>query len=182
VLKLLRKAGIKWLCLGIESADKNVRLEVSKGKFEDVNIVDVVNQIHDADIGIIANYMFGLPGDTYETMKKTLDLSLELNTIAWNAYAAMPLPGSQLYKDAVDKGYDLPEDYAGYSFHAYTTKPLPTDSLKPEEILKFRDEAYLAYHTDEKFLDKVKNTYGDIAVNNIVENTKVKLKRKILGD
>ena len=182
VLKLLRKAGIKWLCLGIESADKNVRLEVSKGKFEDVNIVDVVNQIHDADIGIIANYMFGLPGDTHETMKKTLDLSLELNTIAWNAYAAMPLPGSQLYKDAVDKGYDLPEDYAGYSFHAYTTKPLPTDSLKPEEILKFRDEAYLAYHTDEKFLDKVKNTYGDIAVNNIIENTKVKLKRKILGD
>ena len=182
VLKLLRKAGIKWLCLGIESADKNVRLEVSKGKFEDVNIVDVVNQIHDADIGIIANYMFGLPGDTHETMQKTLDLSLELNTIAWNAYAAMPLPGSQLYKDAVEIGYDLPEDYAGYSFHAYTTKPLPTDSLTPEEILKFRDEAYLIYHTDEKFLTKVKETYGDIAVNNIVENTKVKLKRKILGD
>ena len=96
VLKLLRKAGIKWLCLGIESADRNVRLEVSKGKFEDVNIVDVVNQIHDADIGIIANYMFGLPGDTHETMKKTLDLSLELNTIEWNAYAAIPLPSKSV--------------------------------------------------------------------------------------
>ena len=24
---------------------------------------------------------------------------------------------SQLYKDAVEKGFDLPEDYAGYSFH-----------------------------------------------------------------
>ena len=182
VLKLLRKAGIKWLCLGIESADKNVRLEVSKGKFEDVNILDVVNQIHDADIGIIANYMFGLPGDTFETMQKTLDLSLELNTIAWNAYAAMPLPGSQLYKNAVESGFELPEDYAGYSFHAYTTKPLPTDELKPSEILKFRDEAYLAYHTNEKFLNKVQKTYGDIAVNNIIKNTRVKLKRKILGD
>lgn len=182
VLKLLRKAGIKWLCLGIESADKNVRLEVSKGKFEDVNIVDVVNQIHDADIGIIANYMFGLPGDTHETMQKTLDLSLELNTIAWNAYAAMPLPGSQLYKNAVDAGIDLPEDYAGYSFHAYTTKPLPTEDLTPEEILRFRDKAYLVYHNDKKFLEKVKNTYGDIAVDNIIKNTKVKLKRKILGD
>ena len=182
VLKLLRKAGIKWLCLGIESADKNVRLEVSKGKFEDVNIVDVVNQIHDADIGIIANYMFGLPGDTHETMQKTLDLSLELNTIAWNAYAAMPLPGSQLYKNAVDAGIDLPEDYAGYSFHAYTTKPLPTKALTPEEILRFRDKAYLIYHNDKKFLEKVKNTYGDVAVDNIIKNTKVKLKRKILGD
>jgi|TARA_R110000824_G_scaffold395812_1_gene596794 anaerobic magnesium-protoporphyrin IX monomethyl ester cyclase len=182
VLKLLRKAGIKWLCLGIESADKNVRLEVSKGKFEDVNIEEVVNQIHGADIGIIANYMFGLPGDTFETMQKTLDLSLELNTIAWNAYAAMPLPGSQLYKNAVESGFDLPEDYAGYSFHAYTTKPLPTDSLTPEEILKFRDDAYLAYHTDAKFLNKVQDAYGSVAVKNIIENTKVKLKRKILGD
>ena len=34
ILKLIRKAGIKWLALGIESADKTVRLEVDKGKFE----------------------------------------------------------------------------------------------------------------------------------------------------
>jgi hypothetical protein len=76
----------------------------------------------------------------------------------------------------------MPEDYAGYSFHAYTTQPLPTDDLSPEKILKFRDDAYLKYHTNPKFLKKVKDTYGDIAVNNILKNTKVKLKRKILGD
>ena len=124
--------------------------------------------------------MFGLPTDTMETMEKTLQLSYELCTIAWNAYAAMPLPGSQLYKDAVDRGFKLPEDYAGYSFHAYTTQPLPTDELTPEQILKFRDEAYLKYHTYEPFLNKVRETYGEIAVNNILENTKIKLKRKIL--
>ena len=105
-----------------------------------------------------------------------------MNTIAWNAYAVMPLPGSKVYKDAVEAGFKLPEDYAGYSFHAYTTQPLPTDELTPEQILKFRDDAYLKYHTNPKFLEKVRNTYGDIAVNNILENTKIKLKRKILGD
>ena len=31
-------------------------------------------------------------------------------------------------------------------------------------------------------VDLVSKTYGDIAVNNILKNTKVKLKRKILGD
>lgn len=182
VLKLLRKAGIKWLCLGIESADRNVRLEISKGKFEDVDIVEVVNQIHDADIGIIGNYMFGLPGDTMESMQKTLDLSFQLNTIAWNAYAAMPLPGSQLYKNALENGIELPDDYAGFSFHAYNTQPLPTETLTPEQILKFRDEAYVKYHTHKPFLNKVKKEYGNIAVDNILKNTKIKLKRKILGD
>ena len=49
--------------------------ETMNFKFEDVNIVEVVNQVHDADIGIIANYMFGLPTDTKETMEKTLQLS-----------------------------------------------------------------------------------------------------------
>ena len=38
ILKLVRSAGIKWLCLGIESADKKIRTEISKGKFEDVDI------------------------------------------------------------------------------------------------------------------------------------------------
>ena len=35
----------------------------------------------------MANYMFGLPGDDAETVKKTFDLSLELCTSGWNTYA-----------------------------------------------------------------------------------------------
>ena len=101
VLELVRKAGIKWLCLGIESADKKVRLEVSKGRFEDVDIEKVVQSVHDSDIEIMANYIFGLPGDTIKTIKKTYDLSEELCTAGWNTYAAMALPGSKLYFDAI---------------------------------------------------------------------------------
>ena len=122
-------------------------MEASKGKFEDLDIKDVVKKVHDADIEIIANYLFGLQGDTFESMQKTLDLGLELCTIAWNAYAVMALPGSGLYKEAIEKGFELPDDYAGYSFYSYNTKPLPTEKLSPSEILKFRDEAYTTYHT-----------------------------------
>jgi len=182
ILDLVRKAGIKWLCLGIESGDKDVRLEVSKGRFEDVDIRNVVQQVHDADIEIMANYLFGLPTDNIETMQKTYDLSEELCTVAWNAYAVMPLPGSKLYKDAVEAGYDLPEDYAGYSFHAYTTKPMPTKYCTPAEVLKFRDDAFDKYHAYPPFLERVKKRYGQVAVDNIIEQSKLKLKRKILGD
>ena len=170
------------MCLGIESGDKNVRLEVSKGKFEDVDIRNVVNQVHKADIEIMANYLFGLPSDNLETMEKTYQLSEELCTVAWNAYAVMPLPGSKLYKDSVEAGYDLPEDYAGYSFHAYTTKPMPTKYCTPAEVLKFRDDAFDRYHSHPEFLERVKNRYGQIAVDNILDQSKLKLKRKILGD
>ena len=182
ILNLVRQAGIKWLALGIESGDKAIRLEVSKGKFDDVNISQVIKNVHDADIEVMANYIFGLPSDTKETMKKTFDLSKDLCTVGWNTYAAMALPGSQLYKTAIEKQYTLPEDYAGYSFHAYNTQPLPTEFLTPEEVLEYRDQCFTDYHLYEPFLRKIENKFGIDAVENIKIMTKVKLKRKILGD
>ena len=181
ILTLVRKAGIKWLCLGIESGDKSVRLEVAKGKFEDVDVRDVIKKVHEADIDVMANYIFGLPGDNHETIKKTFDLSLELCTLGWNTYAAMALPGSQLYKNAVQKKYKLPENYEGYSFHSYETQPLPTETLKPEEILEYRDKSYINYHTYKPFLEKIEKKFGKKAIANIKDMTKVNLKRKILG-
>jgi len=181
-LKLLSEAGIKWLALGIESADKKVRLEVSKGRFEDVDIQKVIGQVHQAGIDVMANYIFGLPGDTKESMQKTLDLSIELCTLGWNAYAAMALPGSQLYRDALRNNLELPQTYESHSFHSYDTLPLANENLTSSEILKFRDNAFMKYHTSEKFLEKVQKKYGTIAKSNLEEMCKVRLKRKILGD
>jgi len=180
LLELVRSAGIKWLALGIESGDKNVRLEVSKGKFEDVDIDKVIEQVHAADIEVMANYIFGLPGDTQESMQKTLELSKELCTFGWNAYAAMALPGSQLYKNAVINGISLPDTYEGYSFHGYDTLPLPTDTLTGAEVLAFRDKAFDEYHSYLPFLERIKAKFGQIAVDNINDMLKVKLKRKII--
>ena len=182
VLKLVRSAGIKWLCLGIESGDKSVRLEVAKGKFDDVDVRAVINKVHEADINVMANYIYGLPGDTKETMKKTFDLSLELCTAGWNTYAAMALPGSLLYKNALSKKDKLPDSYEGYSFHSYETQPLPTENLTAAEILKYRDESFKKYHTDVSFLNKIEKKFGKKAVENIKQMTKVSLKRKIFGD
>jgi radical SAM superfamily enzyme YgiQ (UPF0313 family) len=181
-LTLIRDAGIKWLALGIESGVKSIRLEASKGKFQDVDIKDVIKRIHDADIEVIANYIFGLPGENLENMQTTLDLSLELCTIAWNAYAAMALPGTALYKRAEENGYNLPNEYSGYSFYSHDTLPLPTEHLTPAQIIKFRDDAFTTYHTYPPFLEKVRNKYGDISMNNIKDLTKIKLKRKLLEE
>ena len=179
ILDLIKRAGIKWLCLGIESGEKKIRTEVSKGKFEDIDIKGIVTKVHKAGIKVMANYIFGLPGDTMKSMQTTLDLSMELCTLGWNAYAAMPLPGSKLYKDAMEKGQELPDDYDGYSFHAFNSTPLPTINLMPKEILKFRDDAWKIYHTSKPFLDKIEKNFGLKARRNITNMSKIKLKRKI---
>ena len=182
ILELVRKAGIKWLALGIESGDKAVRLEVDKGKFEDVDVQKVIDRVHQADINVMANYIYGLPGDTNETIKKTFELSLKLCTAGWNTYGAMALPGSYLYKKALEDGVKLPDSYEGYSFHSYETLPLPTETLSAKEVITLRDEAFDKYHNHKPFLNLIEKKFGKKAAENIVEMTKIKLKRKIKGD
>jgi len=94
----------------------------------------------------------------------------------------MALPGSKLYYDALKKNVKLPETYEGYSFHSYETLPLPTDTLSPKEILKFRDEAFVKYHSNTKFLERVKTKFGDNAVNQIKSMLEIKLKRKLFDE
>ena len=182
ILDKVRKAGIKWLCLGIESGRKDIRLEVSKGKFEDVDVTKIVKQVEASDINVLANYIYGLPGETRESIEHTYKLSEELNTLGWNTYAAMALPGSQLYSDALKNNIPLPEKYEEFSFHSYSTKPLPTEYLEAHEILKLRDEKFIQYFTNSKFLEKIGKKFGINAVKNIQDMVKIKLKRKIIEE
>ena len=179
-LETLKKAGVNWLAVGIESANTMVRKDVTKGRFEDVDIRDVVAKIRDHDINVIANYIFGLPEDTMDSMQMTLDLALELNTEEANFYSAMAYPGSPLHGQALKEGWKLPDCYAGYSQHSYDCQPLPTKYLTPEQVLVFRDEAWMTYHTNPAFLDLIRTKFGQVAVDETLRSTEIKLKRKIL--
>jgi radical SAM superfamily enzyme YgiQ (UPF0313 family) len=181
-LNLIRSAGIRWLALGIESADRDVRLEVSKGKFQDVDIRQVVQQIHLAGIEVMANYIVGLPGDDPVKMQKTLDLSLELCTSGWNMFPAMALPGSQLYKTALERNLQLPSNYEGFSFHSYETVPMQSSTLSGAEILTFRDNAFNFYHSHSTFLNRIESIFGQNAVRVIKEMNKHKLRRKLVDE
>jgi len=179
-LEILKKAGVNWLALGIESGNTRVRKDVTKGRFEDVDIRSVVNKIREHGINVIGNYIFGLPEDDMQSMQMTLDLAIEMNTEEANFYSAMAYPGSPLYGIAKKEGWKLPSTYAGFSQHSYEGQPLPTKYLTAEQVLAFRDEAWMKYHTNPKFLDLLKTKFGQAAVDETIKSTKIKLKRKIL--
>ena len=82
-------------------------------------------------------------------------------------------------KEALDKGDAMPTDYLGFSFHAYETFPMHTNHLSNKEVLKFRDDAFLTYHTNPKFLIRIKEKFGQAAVDNILQMTKIKLQRQL---
>jgi len=181
-LEKLKKAGVNWLGLGIENPSSVIRKEVHKGAFKDVKIIDIINSIRDAGINVAANYIFGLPEETEESMKFTYDFAEETNSEMVNFYSAMAYPGSPLYLEARKNKVKLPENYSGYSQHSYDTQNLPSQYLSAAQILDFRDKAWHKYHTNKKYMDLLESKFGINAVNNLKATTKIKLKRKLLGD
>jgi len=181
-LELFKSAGIEWLAVGIEAGNREVRREVSKGTFQLEDVSSVVRLIQQHDIGVAANYIFGFPDDTIDTMHQTLDLAIELNTEMCNMYPCQALPGSPLHIKAKQENWDLPSAYQGYGFLSYETYPLATKHVSASEVVKFRDDAWETYHLNPKFLGLIEEKYGLESRNNIEELAKVKLKRRILGD
>ncbi len=181
-LELFKKAGVNWLALGVEAASQVIRREVSKGSFQEVNIRQVARTIQDSGINIISNYIFGFPDDTLESMQQTLDLALELNTEMANMYPCQALPGSPLYNTARANGWALPDSYEGYAFLSYESQPLPTRHCSAAQVLKFRDEAWQKYFNNPAFLSLVERKFGPAQRRNVEAMSKIKLRRKLLGD
>jgi len=178
-LKKMKKAGINWLALGIESANPEVRDGASK-KMKIKDIKNVVKSIQHEGIRVIGNYIFGLPDDTLETMQETLDMAIELKCEFANFYSAMAYPGSKLHDIVIKEGWELPKEWHGYSQHSYETLPLPTKYISAKEVLKFRDDAFNSYFKDQGYLDMIEDKLGNDVRMHIQNMTKNRIKRKIL--
>ncbi len=183
VLEKLKAAGFNWLGLGIESGSQHVRDGVEKGRFGDREIAATVGRIRSHGIYVAANYIFGLPDDTWASMRATLDLALELNTEWANFYCAMAYPGSPLYRMAKEKGWLLPDEpggpgWIGYSQHAYDCLPLPTETLQATQVLDFRDNAFQEYFTSVPYLAMMRRTFGPVAVQHVLDMCVHKVRRR----
>lgn len=178
MLAQMKKAGINWLAYGFEAGNKKVREGVSKGRFDKDQIKDIVKKTHAAGINIVANFIFGLPEDDFDTMQETLDLAKELNCAYANLHCAMAYPGSQLYQDAVDQKVPLPKTWSGYAQFSEDCFPLPTGCLSGGQVLRFRDGAFDDYHNDPKYLKRIEEKFGEKTLAHVKEMCSMKLKRK----
>jgi anaerobic magnesium-protoporphyrin IX monomethyl ester cyclase len=181
-LEKLKRAGFNWLCPGIESGDEDVRRANSKRGYDDKDIRTGIKRMQNAGINVLGNYMFGIKGDDLKSMQKTFSLAQELNCEFANVYCATAWPGSKLYEEVLEKEIKLPAKWEDYAQHSRDFLPLPTEHLSAEEVLRFRDNAFYDYFTSSKYLNMISGKFGQEARKHIEEMTKIKLKRKILGN
>jgi radical SAM superfamily enzyme YgiQ (UPF0313 family) len=177
MIDVLARAGVRWLAFGIEAASERVRADVDKG-FDDALVAGTIDKVRAVGIHVIGNYIFGLPEDDQASMRKTLDLALELRCEFANFYCAMAYPGSSLYARALADGWPLPQAWSGYSQHSVDTLPLPTRHLPAGAVLRFRDEAFQTYFHDPAYLAHVRQTFGERVLREIEAMAAHRLERR----
>ena len=180
MLNKMKQAGINWISYGIEAGHEKVREGVFKRLSLD-KIKRAVEITRKAGIHIIANFIFGLPDDSRETMQQTLNMAKEFNFEYANFYVAMAWPGSKLYQEAVQSRVKLPESWSGYAQFAEDILPLPTKYLTASEVLRFRDKAFIEYFSNPRYQEMIEKNFGLDVVEHIKEMLKHKIHRKLLN-
>ncbi len=141
ILKLMRDAGCRAISYGCESGSQKILDNVSKGITVEQS-KNAINWTYKAGIKMHCSFIFGLPGETKETIdetfrfiRKTLPMSVEFNI-------ATPYPGTRLLDYCVERGY-IEKDINWHNLYQdlvhFRTGDIPNEYLE-----KVRKRAYLS--------------------------------------
>jgi len=138
LLVTLKDAGLTALKYGVESGSQ----DILKIACKDLNLPKVMETVlitRELGIHYHLTFMLGLPGETTETARQTIDLALELDPDSLQLSIATPFPGSRFHNMLLEKGHLVstnPDQYDGYH-----NSVVRTDALTHEEIIDLRNEA-----------------------------------------
>ena len=95
-IKLMYRAGCRWILFGIESGSKE-RIESIKKRINIDLAQQTVERCEKAGITVQGSFIIGFPGETREEMRRTIDFakSLHASLIAMNILT--PMPNSEIY-------------------------------------------------------------------------------------
>lgn len=106
LFNLMKKAGCYYVFFGLESGDDAMLKRCGKN-FTTSQMKDAVRWAKDAGIIPSGSFIIGLPGETEDTVKKSIALAQELNLYSVTFPIAVPFPGTVLRKMAINHEYGL---------------------------------------------------------------------------
>ena len=103
-LKVMRDNGLRLLLVGFESGDQQILRNIKKGVTTD-RARQFAQDCRKLGIAIHGTFVVGLPGETKETIERTIRYAREIDPHTIQVSIAAPYPGTALYKQAKEEGW-----------------------------------------------------------------------------
>jgi len=161
--KKLKAAGCYGVGYGLESGSQKILDKIHKG----LNIKEAHNAIkwaNEAGIETVGFFMFGLPGETVETMEETIKLATQLKLDYAKVTLATPFPGTALYAELQAKGRIKSQEWSAYNFHT-PSKVYDHDNLDWDVMQEYYEKFYKKYYFRPSYL--IRRLVRDIKTGNL---------------
>jgi radical SAM superfamily enzyme YgiQ (UPF0313 family) len=158
MMQRLKEAGCSYLCYGVESGNQHI-LDRIKKKITLQKVRDAVRIARDAGIDVQAAFILGLPGETRETMMRTLEFAQQLDTF-YGLHVLAPFPGTEVRENAEEYGIEiLTDDWSKYDANRPVTR---TKECSPEDITALLHRYYRGLRLTQDELYGIESDQGEI--------------------
>jgi anaerobic magnesium-protoporphyrin IX monomethyl ester cyclase len=150
MLYAMKKAGCRMMSYGIEHGEFIHEIKGGTATLEQAE--NAIKWTHNAKIETVGYYMIGLPKETPETIRKTIDFAKKLNCTYAQFAITMPFPGNKLYDEAVKSGLVKLDDawdqfvYSGIGTGGVQAPVLTTQTLSANDLAMWAKKAYHEYY------------------------------------
>jgi radical SAM superfamily enzyme YgiQ (UPF0313 family) len=112
-LKKMNSAGCIALKFGVETSDIQILKNINK-PFSSQDAKSVVEDCKKVGIETHATFIFGLPGETSNTINKTMKFAFDLGTETAQFSSVIPFPGTGLFETAKKNNWLVTDDWSKY--------------------------------------------------------------------
>src|SRR6202453_1678547 len=133
-LKVMKDNGLRVLLVGYESGNDQILHNIRKGLRTDI-ARRFTEDCRKLGVVIHGTFILGLPGETRETIRETIQYAVDINPHTIQVSLAAPYPGTELYSQAVANGWLTDTQNAGLvNNQGVQLSPLSYPNLGAEEI------------------------------------------------
>jgi hopanoid biosynthesis associated radical SAM protein HpnJ len=144
-LKILKENGLRLLLVGYETGNQQILINIKKGMRIEV-AKQFTKDCHALGIKIHGTFIVGLPGETQDTLKETIEFAKEINPHTIQVSLAAPYPGTFLYDQAVREGWLDIEHAELIDDHGVQIAPLHYPHLSHSEIFSSVETFYKQFY------------------------------------
>jgi len=138
ILERLHSAGLFAVKYGVESADQELLDRVCKNM--DLRKTErMIRFTQSLGIKTHLTFSFGLPGETQETIRKTIDFANALDPDSLQFSIATAFPGTSFFQTLEQKGHIISRNFSDYDGNSKSM--LCTDNLSSQELQKAKRQA-----------------------------------------